>query len=61
MSFTAPTYTPEEFPMQQQQPAPAASTQTTATKQPIPQYLVDRLESEWKQMRETVPASVPAR
>ncbi|WP_286675426.1 hypothetical protein [Rhizobium sp. CSW-27] len=38
-----------------QQPATAAATVTTPKPQ-IPQHLVERLESEWKQMREAAPA-----
>ncbi|MDO1581546.1 hypothetical protein [Rhizobium oryzicola] len=41
-----------------QQPAPASSAQT-AQKPQIPQHLVERLESEWKQMRES--AATPAK
>lgn len=41
-----------------QQPA-NVPTAATAPKQPIPQHLVDRLESEWRQMRES--ASTPAK
>jgi hypothetical protein len=28
---------------------------------PIPQHVVERMESEWKQMRETVPAKAPSK
>ena len=42
-----------------QQPAPVQPAVTTP-KQQIPQHLVDRLESEWRQMRETASAPVIA-
>ena len=34
------------------QPTPAVSPAPTGPKQQIPLHLVERLESEWKQMRE---------
>lgn len=40
-----------------QQPATVQPAVTTP-KQQIPQHLVDRLESEWRQMRETSSAPV---
>ncbi|KQZ63096.1 hypothetical protein ASD54_01540 [Rhizobium sp. Root149] len=43
--------------MMMQQPAPVQPAVTTP-KQQIPQHLVDRLESEWRQMRETASAPV---
>lgn len=47
----------EDYTMMQQ-PTPASSTQT-GPKQQIPLHLVERLESEWKQMRES--AATPAK
>ncbi|MBP2547523.1 hypothetical protein J2858_000416 [Neorhizobium galegae] len=46
--------------MMMQQTVPAAGS-AASTKQQIPQHLVERLESEWKQMRETAAVAVPAR
>jgi hypothetical protein len=46
--------------MMMQQPVPAA-TNAANTKQQIPQHLVERLESEWKQMRESATVPAPAR
>jgi len=43
-----------------QQTVPAA-TSVASTKQQIPQHLVERLESEWKQMRESATVPAPAR
>lgn len=43
-----------------QQEAPVSQT-ATAPKQQIPAHLVERLESEWKQMRESAPAPVKSR
>ncbi|WP_170973409.1 hypothetical protein [Rhizobium sp. FKY42] len=40
-----------------QQPV-SVPTAATTPKQQIPQHLVDRLESEWRQMRETASAPV---
>jgi hypothetical protein len=46
--------------MMMQQTVPAAGS-AASTKQQIPQHLVERLEQEWKQMRESAAAPVPAR
>ncbi|SIP94390.1 hypothetical protein SAMN05880590_101355 [Rhizobium sp. RU35A] len=43
-----------------QQPVTAAANATTP-KQQIPQHLVERLESEWKQMRDAAPTPAKAR
>ncbi len=43
-----------------QQSAPVSQS-STATKQQIPLHLVERLESEWKQMRESAPAPEKSR
>jgi hypothetical protein len=46
--------------MMMQQPAPVSPTSNTV-KQQIPLHLVERLESEWKQMRDSAPQPTPAR
>lgn len=43
-----------------QQEAPVSQT-SPATKQQIPLHLVERLELEWKQMRDSAPVPVKAR
>ncbi|WP_170975925.1 hypothetical protein [Rhizobium sp. FY34] len=41
---------------------PATVSQTSKTAKPqIPLHLVERLESEWKQMRDSAPQPAPAR
>ncbi|MGE6743535.1 hypothetical protein ACQKGC_24985 [Allorhizobium pseudoryzae] len=46
--------------MTMQQEAPVSQT-ATAPKQQIPAHLVERLESEWKQMRDSAPTPAKAR
>jgi hypothetical protein len=54
-----PAFDQKEIMMMQQ--TPAVSPAATGPKQQIPQHLVERLEAEWKQMREATLSPVTPR